>query len=35
MLSQLLNATFAMNFTVGTDDGLFTRRNVRTLPEAQ
>jgi hypothetical protein len=35
MLSQLLNATFAMNFIVGTDDGLFTRRNVCRSPEAQ
>lgn len=34
MLSQLLNATFAMKFIVSTD-GLFTRRNVCILPEAQ
>ena len=34
MLSQLLNTTFAMNFIVGTDNGLFTRGNVCTLPEA-
>jgi hypothetical protein len=28
ILCQLLNATLATNFVVGTDDGLFTRRDV-------
>jgi hypothetical protein len=28
MLGQLLNATLGTNFVVGTDEGLFTRRDV-------
>jgi hypothetical protein len=35
MLSQLLNATLAINFVVDTDDGLFIRRDVCTLLSAQ